>query len=253
MATLHVRNVPDELYELLRERATTNGRSIGAEAVVLLQSELGTTIRPWRTMFSRRRHAPTPFHRFTPRARSLVGEAKDEARDLGDSAIGTEHLLLVLLRSSEAIALFTAESAGLDYEQARAAVEGLPRERADVPLEGSLPFTPGAKKAMELALRYCIERGSGQIGPEELLLGIAREDEGFGARILVEAGLDVATLGRGLAVAPRAVPPAGFRVVELAGTADDWERQLNSLADQGYELVEIVAGRAIFRVPMQEL
>jgi hypothetical protein len=96
-------------------------------------------------------------------------------------------------------------------------------------------------------------RGSGQIGPEELLLGIAREDEGFGARILFEAGLDVATLRRGLAVPPPAEPPAGFRVVELAGSADDWEQQLNSLAARGYELVEIVAGRAIFRVQVQEL
>jgi plasmid stability protein len=252
MATLHVRNVPDELYERLRDRATANGRSIGAEAVVLLQSELGTTVRPWRTMFSRRRYAPTPFHRFTPLARNLVGEAKEQAREVGDTAIGTEHLLLALLLSSEPIAAFMAESAGLRYEQARAAVEGLPREREEIPAAGGMPFTPGAKKAMELALRYCIERGSGQIGPEELLLGIAREDEGFGARILVEAGLDVASLQRGLAV-PQVESAPGFRVVELTGTAEDWERQLNSLAARGHELVEIVSGRAVFRVPMQEL
>src|SRR5262249_19643706 len=124
-------------------------------------------------------------------------------------------------------------------------------ERAEVPAEGGMPFTPGAKKAMELALRYCIERGSGQIGPDELLLGIAREDDGFGARILVEAGLDVATLRRGLAV-PQVEPASGFRVVELSGRAEDWERELNSLAARGYELVEIVSGRAVFRVPLQE-
>jgi ATP-dependent Clp protease ATP-binding subunit ClpA len=210
-------------------------------------------------MFSRRRYAPTPFHRFTPRARSVVGEAREEALNLGDGAIGTEHLLLALLRSSEGVAAFVAESSGLGYEQARAAVEGLPRERVELAGEGAIPFTPGAKKAMELALRYCIERGSGQIGPDELLLGIAREDDGLGARILVEAGLDIATLRRTLAVPHHIVSQdlkleltPGFRVIELSGTAEDWETQLNSLAARGYELVEIVSNRAIFTMQMQE-
>jgi hypothetical protein len=254
MATLHVRNVPDELYEKLRERAALNGRSIGAEVVVVLETELGHGgSRPWRSMFSRRRYAPTPFHRFTPRARNVVAQAKEEARELGDPAIGTEHLLLAILHTPGPIAAFVHDSAGLDYDQARAAVDGVERARSDEP--GGLPFTPGAKKAMELALRYCIELRSSQIGPEHLLLGIAREEEGLGARILAGAGLDVPTLRRGLVV-PEELQPYelrmeeahGFRVVELSGDAVEWERQLNSLAARGYELVEIISGKAIFRV-----
>jgi hypothetical protein len=258
VATLHVRNVPDQLYERLRERATANGRSIGAEIVVVLESELGVTgVRPWRTMFSRRRQAPTPFQRFTPRARGVVAAAKDEARELGDSAIGTEHLLLALLREPRTVASFLLETSGLDYPRARSVVEGLPREGAGDP--PGLPFTPGAKKAMELALRYCIELRSSHIAPEHLLLGIAREEEGLGARILADAGLDVPMLRRGLSVPQdlsglevRYGEAPGFRVVELAGGAEEWERQLNSLAARGYELVEIVAGKAIFRAQVQE-
>jgi hypothetical protein len=257
MATLHVRNVPDELYERLRERAAANGRSIGAEVVVVLETELGHGgARPWRSMFSRRRYAPTPFHRFTPQARNVVAQAKEEARELGDAAIGTEHLLLALLRAPGPVALFVLDSSGLDYAQARSAVAEVQRDRADEP--SGLPFTPGAKKAMELALRYCIELRSSQIGPEHLLLGIAREEDGLGARILAGAGLDVPTLRRGLAVPSELQPYElrveghGFRVVELTGDAPDWERQLNSLAARGYELVEIVTGKAIFRVPVPE-
>jgi hypothetical protein len=257
VATLHVRNVPDDLYEQLRERAAANGRSIGAEVVVVLERELGHVgSRPWRSMFSRRRFAPTPFHRFTPQGRSVVAQAKDEAHELRDPAIGTEHLLLALLREHGTVASFVLDSSGLDYEQARSAVAEVQRERVDEP--AGMPFTPGAKKAMELALRYCIELRSSKIGPEHLLLGIAREEDGLGARILAGAGLDVPTIRQGLAVLTELQPyelgveSHGFRVVELTGEAADWEQQLNSLAGRGYELVEIVAGKAIFRVPVPE-
>ena len=259
MATLHVRNVPDQLYERLRERATASGRSIGAEIVVVLEAELEITgVRPWRTMFTHRRQASTPFRHFSPPARGVVAEAKDAARELGDSAIGTEHLLLALLRVTGTVASLLLETSGLDYERARSAVAGRPRAPAGAP--GGMPFTPAAKKAMELALRYCSELGSSYIGPEHLLLGIAGEEEGPGAWILTDAGLDVATLRRGLAVLQgspgvelRSEEAPCFRVVELAGDAEEWQRRLNSLAARGYELVEIVAGKAIFRAQVQEL
>jgi Clp amino terminal domain, pathogenicity island component/Antitoxin FitA-like, ribbon-helix-helix len=254
MATLHVRNVPDQLYERLRERATANRRSIGAEIVVVLENELGITgVRPWRTMFSRRRTTPTtPFQHFTPAARNVVVEAKEEARGLGDGAVGTEHLLLALLWSP-------LTDVPLPYERARAAVEGVPRERADVPSDAGMPFTAGAKKAMELALRYCIQQRSAHIGPEHLMLGIALEEEGLGARILAEAGLDAATLRTASTVPDDLIShgfsvemASGFRVLELKGTAEEWERGLNSYAARGYELVEIVSERAIFRTPTPE-
>jgi len=254
MATLHVRNVPDELYERLRERARAGGRSIGAEIVVMLEHELASAgARPWRTMFSRRRYAPTPFHHFAPAAREVVAQAREEARELGDPAIGTEHLLLAVLRRQGSAAAFVVESSGLDYGRAHAYLEAAPRERAGSAT--GLPFTPGAKKAMELALRYCIELRSAHIGPEHLLLGIAREEAGLGARILAAVGLDVVALRRGLRLSPGVQPyevlfgePDGFRVVELSGAAEEWERRLNEVAARGYELVEIVSGKAIFRV-----
>lgn len=257
MATLHVRNVPDQLYELLRERATANGRSIGAEVVNVLETELaGGGARPWRALLSRRRGAPTPFHHFAPSGRSAVAGAKEEARELGDPAIGTEHLLLAILQEPASVASFVLQSAGLDYARVRAAVEAVPRERGVVPADVGIPFTAGAKKALELALRYCMELHSTDIGPEHLLLGIAREEEGLGARILAGAGQDAKTLREAISVpvalAPRALtvePAPGFRVVELKGEAGDWERELNLLASRGYMLVEIVDGRAIFSVP----
>jgi Clp amino terminal domain, pathogenicity island component/Antitoxin FitA-like, ribbon-helix-helix len=257
MATLHVRSVPDPLYELLRERAAANGRSIGAEVVNVLELEFGPgATSPWRGVLSRRRAAPTPFHHFAPRGRQVVADAREEARELSDPAIGTEHLLLAILREPPTVASFLLENTGLKHAGVRAAVEEAPRDRSAVRVDVGIPFTPGAKKALELALRYCIDLHSTQIGPEHLLLGIAREEEGLGARILARAGQDANTLREALSV-PQSLPAyaltpepaAGFRVVELTGEAEDWEEQLNQLASRGYVLVELVGSRAIFSAP----
>jgi ATP-dependent Clp protease ATP-binding subunit ClpA len=160
--------------------------------------------------------------------------------------------LLAILKAPGPVVSVVLETAGLDYERGLAAVEGIPRDRSE-PAVG-MPFTPGAKKAMELALRYCIEMGSSHIGHEHLLLGIAREEDGLGARVLSDAGLDLESIRRKLALAPAPLSyelsvemAPGFRVVELSGTAQEWEGQLNSLASRGYELVEIVSGKAVFR------
>ena len=223
----------------------------------MLELELapGTT-SPWRGLLHRRRSARAPFHHFAPRGRQAVADAREEARELGDPAIGTEHLLLAILREPATVASFLLENVGLEYAGVRAAVEEAPRDRSVVSVDVGIPFTPGAKKALELALRYCIDLHSTHIGSEHLLLGIAREEEGLGARILARAGQDAKTLREALGV-PQSLPayaltpepPAGFRVVELQGEAEDWEHQLNELASRGYVLVEIVGGRAIFSVP----
>src|SRR5919108_3371875 len=102
MATLHVRNVPDDLYELLRERAAGNDRSIGAETCQLLYERLivgGGRPRPFAIPGRRRRPAgpPGPFTRFTTEARAAVVAAQAEARALGHDHVGTEHLLLGVL------------------------------------------------------------------------------------------------------------------------------------------------------------
>lgn len=255
MATLHVRNVPDPLYEWLRASAAANGRSIGAEVVVVLEHQAlaGGESDSWPRIASvRRRQGATPFERFSPRARQVIVAAQDEAAGLGAPGIGTEHLLLALFRGTGPFALLPLEDAGLSYDEVRAVVEAesTPGESAS---GHGLPFTPESKKALELALRECIGAHDPAIEPWHLLLGLAGVEEGPGARFLLEAGQDVNSLRQALrAMAPfpqqGPVLQHGFRVIELRGDAGDWEQQLNAHAARGHELVEIVDRRAIFRV-----
>src|SRR5438128_2672191 len=98
MATLHVRNVPEELYEQLRRRAEANGRSIGSETMVLIEAQLGDAASAPRLLGRRRRQArPGLFTRFTEQSRSAVVQAQEEARSLGHDHVGTEHLVLGVL------------------------------------------------------------------------------------------------------------------------------------------------------------
>jgi hypothetical protein len=256
MATLHVRNVPDALYARLKAEAERSGRSIGAETIFLLQSAAfaGMTAgyRPPRRRRSRK-EVSTPFEHFSPRARQIIARAHDEARELGHSAIGTEHLLLGLLLDTTAPATRMLEADGLGYAEARRAVEESTAP-SDPSTTEALSFTPGAKKAMELALRESLDRADGVIWPYHVLLGVAREEAGPGARVLAERGLDAKALRRQMQrlMRPASMPyvlAAGredFRVIELDGDAAAWEAQLNELAQVGYELVQIVDRRAIF-------
>ena len=255
MATLHVRNFPDAVYARLRAEAARNGRSIGAETIFQLESAALTGMTAGYPPARRRRRSatPTPFEHFSPRARQIVVRAQDEARELGQSEIGTEHLLLGLLHDAMAPVTLMLEAAGLDHAAARQVVEES-AGRGDAPPTDALPFTPGAKRAMELALRESLDRADGVIWPYHVLLGIAREEEGLGARVLADLGLDTKTLRRTMRhlMRPASAPLAfriheeGFRVVELEGDAAAWEAQLNELAQVGYELVQIVDRRAIF-------
>jgi ATP-dependent Clp protease ATP-binding subunit ClpC len=258
MATLHVRNFPDALYARLRAEAERNGRSIGAETIFLLQSAAlaGMTAGyppARRRRRLARREATTPFEHFSPRARQVVARAHDEARELGHAHVGTEHLLLGLLRDTGAPATLMLEAEGFAYADARAAIEPGPTPAEPTAAE-VLPFTPGAKKAMELALRESLDRGDGTIWPYHVLIGIAREEDGPGAHLLADRALDAKTLRNAIR---RLMRPAtmlysfgggsdDFRVVELEGDAVAWEERLNELARVGYELVQIVDRRAIF-------
>jgi hypothetical protein len=261
MSTLHVRKVPETLYERLRDRALANGRSIGAEVVVLLESEfLGTseTSGNSRRRFPptlRRRPASTPFERFSPRARQLVVDAQEAASELGAPGLGTEHLLLAMFREPPTIALMVLDAAGLGEAQVRSAIQ-TEGSTGEAPPSVGMPFTPGAKKALELALREYIDTGDMQIEPEHVLVGVAAESDGLGARILVASGQDAKVLRDAICM-PRSLPAfaqlqpqQGFRVLELTGEAGDWERELNAYAARGYSLVQIVNGRAIFAVSM---
>ena len=133
------------------------------------------------------------FERFTDQTRRVMVLAQEQARLLDHNFIGTEHLLLGLLDEGEGVAANALASFGVRLEVARDKVEqtigpaGLPRT-------GSPPFSPRAKKVLELSSREALQLGHNYIGTEHLLLGILREGEGVGAQVLVDLGVDVSAL-----------------------------------------------------------
>jgi ATP-dependent Clp protease ATP-binding subunit ClpC len=129
------------------------------------------------------------FERFTERARQVVVLAQEEARALRHNYIGTEHLLLGLLREEEGLAARVLRSLDVELEAVReqvARIVGTGEEATS----GQIPFTPRAKKVLELALRQAKAMGHGYIGTEHVMLGLAREGEGVAARILLDLGAD---------------------------------------------------------------
>src|SRR5438552_3295117 len=132
------------------------------------------------------------FERFTERARQVVVLAQDEARALKHNYIGTEHILLGLLREEEGLAARVLESLDITVEEVRAQVARIVGQGDEV-TTGQIPFTPRAKKVLELALREALSLGHNYIGTEHILLGLVRENEGGAARI----PLDLAALVAG--------------------------------------------------------
>ncbi len=129
------------------------------------------------------------FERFTERARQVVVLAQDESRRLGHDSIGTEHILLGLLREEEGIAARVLETLDVTLEEVQADVIRVVG-RGETPETGQIPFTPGGKKTLELALREAVALGHDYIGTEHVLLGLVRADEGVGAEILREHDAD---------------------------------------------------------------
>ncbi len=129
------------------------------------------------------------FERFTERARQVVVLAQDESRRLGHPYIGTEHILLGLLREEEGIAARVLEQLDITVEEVRAQVARIVGQGDEV-TTGQIPFTPRAKKVLELALREAVSLGHNYIGTEHILLGLVRENEGVAARILLDFDAD---------------------------------------------------------------
>lgn len=130
------------------------------------------------------------FERFTERARRVVVYAQEEARALNQNYIGTEHLLLGLIREEEGIAARALQSMGINLEDVRAQVEDI-IGRGETPPPGHIPFTPRAKKVLELSLREALQLGHNYIGTEHILLGLIREGEGVAARVLFNLGAEL--------------------------------------------------------------
>ncbi len=130
------------------------------------------------------------FERFTDRARRVVVLAQEEARMLSHNYIGTEHILLGLIHEGEGVAAKALESLNISLEAVRAQVEEIIGQGPQAP-SGHIPFTPRAKKVLELSLREALQLGHNYIGTEHILLGLIREGEGVAAQVLVKLGADL--------------------------------------------------------------
>src|SRR6202789_490773 len=143
-----------------------------------------------RLKYELEREAVTVFERFTDRARRVLVLAQEEARLLNHSFIGTEHILLGLIHEGEGVAAKALESLGISLEAVREKVEETIGMAGTAP-SGSPPFTPRAKKGLELSLREALQLNHSYIGTEHILLGLVREGEGVAATVLVSLGADL--------------------------------------------------------------
>jgi ATP-dependent Clp protease ATP-binding subunit ClpC len=182
------------------------------------------------------------FERFTERARQVVVLAQEEARTLKHNYIGTEHILLGLLREEEGLAARVLESLDITTERVRSQVVRIVGSGEEV-TSGQIPFTPRAKKVLELALREALSLGHNYIGTEHILLGLVRENEGVAARILLDFDADSDKIRN--EVIRMLSGPGGRRQGAAAGAGggepgkksskllDQFGRNLTKLADEG--------------------
>jgi ATP-dependent Clp protease ATP-binding subunit ClpC len=130
------------------------------------------------------------FERFTDRARRVVVLAQEESRLLNHNYIGTEHILLGLVHEGEGVAALALTSMGIGLDSVRGQVEEIIGQGKAAPT-GHIPFTPRAKKVLELSLREALQLGHNYIGTEHILLGLLREGEGVAAQVLQKLGADL--------------------------------------------------------------
>ncbi|MDD3087828.1 MAG: Clp protease N-terminal domain-containing protein, partial [Candidatus Omnitrophica bacterium] len=134
------------------------------------------------------------FNRFTERARKVIILAKEEARRFNHDYIGTEHILLGLIREGEGVASTVLQKLNLSLENIRLEIEKLVQPGPTTQIIGDIPFTPRAKKALELAAEEARSLGHNYIGTEHLLLGLIREGEGIASQVLLNLGLELNTV-----------------------------------------------------------
>ncbi|MFR0557077.1 ATP-dependent Clp protease ATP-binding protein [Pseudoscardovia radai] len=167
------------------------------------------------------------FERFTDRARRVIVLAQEEARSLQHNYIGTEHLLLGLIREGDGVAAKTLASKGVDLETARKQVEEMIGKGHAVP-SGHIPFTPHAKQVLELSLREALQLGHSYIGTEHILLGLIQEGEGVGTQVLVKMGVDLDDLRSSVIDAIRGNGEGGEQEGDLANSGHVAEKQNKS-------------------------
>src|SRR5213595_400251 len=168
------------------------------------------------------------FERFTERARQVVVLAQEEARTLKHNYIGTEHILLGLLREEEGLAARVLESLDITVERVRAQVVRIVGSGEEV-TSGQIPFTPRAKKVLELALREALSLGHNYIGTEHILLGLVRENEGVAARILLDFDADAEKIRNEII---RMLSGPGRRQAGAGGPSGEGKSKSSKLLDQ---------------------
>ena len=178
------------------------------------------------------------FNRFTERARKVIVYAKEEARRFNHDYIGTEHLLLGLIREGEGVAAAVLQKLGLDLETIRLEVEKLVQPGPATQVVGDIPFTPRSKKALELSAEEARALGHNYIGTEHLLLGLVKEGEGMAYRVLLNLGLDLGKLrNEVMELLGSGIPGFGQQqeAVKTGKTPaiDAYGRNLNKLAREG--------------------
>jgi len=175
------------------------------------------------------------FERFTERARQVVVLAQEEARSLKHNYIGTEHLLLGLLREEEGVAARVLDGLEVSVEEVRAAVVRIVGSGEESP-QGQIPFTPRAKKVLELALREALSLGHNYIGTEHILLGLVREDEGVAARILLDLDAEPEKIRNEVM---RALSGPGRRSSQASGGGSEGKRAAKVLDQFGRNLTKL--------------
>jgi ATP-dependent Clp protease ATP-binding subunit ClpC len=131
------------------------------------------------------------FERFTDRARRVIVDAQNEARSLGHNYIGPEHILLGLIHEGDGVAAKALEAMQISTDTVRGRIEEITGRGQAPPTTGHIPFTPRAKKVLELSLREALQLGHNYIGTEHILLGLIHEGDGVAAQVLVGLGVEL--------------------------------------------------------------
>jgi ATP-dependent Clp protease ATP-binding subunit ClpC len=173
------------------------------------------------------------FERFTDRARRVIVAAQNEARGLDHNYIGPEHILLGLLEEGSGVGFKVFVSMGISTDAVRERVEEVVG-RGQGASQGHIPFTPAAKKVLELSLRESLDFGHTYIGTEHLLLGLIREGEGVAAQVLADFGVDLDRAREQVAqlLAGRSLEAPGARGGPGQALADDLRDRLASVAER---------------------
>ncbi|MGH3944254.1 MAG: Clp protease N-terminal domain-containing protein, partial [Pseudonocardiaceae bacterium] len=166
------------------------GEGVAAKALESLGIALEGVRQQVEEIIGQGQQAPSGHIPFTPRAKKVLELSLREALQLGHNYIGTEHILLGLIHEGEGVAAKDLESLGISLEAVRSQVEEIIGQGGSSP-SGHIPFTPRAKKVLELSLREALQLGHNYIGTEHILLGLIREGEGVAAQVLVKLGADL--------------------------------------------------------------